>query len=234
MQEQELLDIIWILFCSILIFIMRAGFMCLEAGLRHTKNSINVVIKNLSNLGISILLFWAFGFGMMFGISGNGWIGSSHWFFSFCHSPDDFFSAFFIFQAMICAISATIFSGSLAERISYKGYIILTLFIAGVIYPIFGHWAWNTIFTGSGEGWLVKLGFVDFAGSTVVHSVGGWFALAALIVIGPRHSRFPKRLSPRVIADRNLPMSVPWSNATVDRVAWVQWWRPFFFNLQYP
>lgn len=201
-----MIDIVWVLFCALLVFLMQAGFTCLEAGLTRTKNNINVAIKNLTDIGFTIFFFWAFGFALMFGSSHGGWVGTEGFFF-----PSDqgsWFATFFLFEAMFCATAATILSGATAERMRFKGYIVMSVLTAALIYPIFGHWAWNSALFGSQMGWLKVNGFVDFAGSTVVHSLGGWIALAALLIIGPRKGRFPPGGGRQRIQGSNLPMSV--------------------------
>ena len=185
---------------------MQPGFMCLESGLTRSKNSINVAVKNLADFGISVALFWAFGYALMFGRSVMGWLGSSSFFLNLDADPE--LAAFFLFQAMFCGTATTIVSGAVAERLKFRAYLIITLLISGLIYPIFGHWAWNGIASDGLTGWLGELGFVDFAGSTVVHSIGAWVGLAALLVIGPRTGRFPLRGRPRKIHGSNLPLSV--------------------------
>lgn len=167
---------------------MQAGFACLESGLTRSKNSINVAVKNITDFGVAALLFWAFGFALMFGLTHNGLFGRS----DFLLEPggDTWKWAFFVFQCMFCATSATIVSGAVAERMTYGSYIFVTTVISGLVYPIFGHWAWGSGFYSQSSGWLQRLGFVDFAGSTVVHSIGGWIGLAAILVIGPRSGRF--------------------------------------------
>lgn len=202
----DVVDLLWILLCSGLVFIMQAGFMCLESGLTRSKNSINVAIKNLIDFGLSVGLFWAFGFSLMFGLSDRGWIGHLDFFFS--SDLDPFLASFFLFQAMFCGTATTIVSGAVAERMKFKAYLIISALISGLIYPIFGHWAWNGANTGEFMGWLGKLGFVDFAGSTVVHSVGGWVSLAAVLIVGARTGRFPANAPPEKIHGSNLPVSV--------------------------
>lgn len=199
-------DLLWILLCSGLVFIMQAGFMCLESGLTRSKNSINVAIKNLIDFGLSVGLFWAFGFALMFGLSYEGWIGHSDFFLS--SDLDPFLASFFLFQAMFCGTATTIVSGAVAERVKFRGYLIISAVISGLIYPVFGHWTWNGANTGELIGWLGKLGFVDFAGSTVVHSTGGWVALAAVLIVGARTGRFPSNEPPEKIQGSNLPVSV--------------------------
>lgn len=201
-----MIDLVWLLVCSGLVFLMQPGFMCLESGLTRSKNSINVAVKNLADFGISVGLFWAMGYALMFGASKAGIFGSTYFFIDVGDTPA--LAAFFLFQTMFCSTATTIVSGAVAERMRFQAYLIVATLVSGLIYPIFGHWAWNGIDDGSSLGWLSALGFVDFAGSTVVHSIGGWVALAALLVIGPRTGRFPKGERPRKIHGSNLPLSV--------------------------
>ena len=168
------MDTLWLLCSACLVFTMQAGFLCLESGLVRSKNSINVAAKNITDFTISSAIFWLIGFGIMFGDSVSGFFGLSH--FMFGDTPTANATTFFIFQMMFCGTAATLVSGAVAERTSYIGYVIITVTITLCIYPIIGHWAWAGIFTGTPTGWLEMLGFVDFAGSTVVHSVGGWVA----------------------------------------------------------
>lgn len=201
------IDILWVLASAGLVFLMQAGFLCLESGLTRTKNNINVAIKNLADFSITTILFWAFGYGLMFGASTNEWFSTADWALEF--SIDDaWVFAFFIFQVMFCGAAVTILSGAVAERIRYRSYVAVTIVVAGLIYPLFGHWAWNGLQTGELNGWLGVAGFYDFAGSTVVHSVGGWAALALLIIIGPREGRFPADSPPAKIPASNLPLAV--------------------------
>ncbi|MEO1352183.1 MAG: ammonium transporter [Cyanobacteria bacterium J06635_15] len=200
-------DVGWILICSGLVFLMQPGFMCLESGLTRTKNSINVAVKNLADFGISGFLFWGFSFGLMFGSSFWGWLGLDHFLFQVEPNAPRV-AAFFLFQAMFCSTATTIVSGAVAERLQFAAYGIIAVLVSGIVYPIFGHWAWNGIATGEAIGWLRQLGFVDFSGSTVVHSVGAWVALAALLVIGPRIGRFTPDGQVHKIHGSNLPMSV--------------------------
>jgi len=206
--EHPPIDIVWILVCGGLVFLMQAGFMCLECGLTRAKNSINVAIKNLTDFVIAFVLFWVAGYAVMFGYSWQGWIGTTEFVFPF-EARSEWLIAFFFFQAMFCATAATILSGAIAERMHYLGYCYITVFVSMLIYPVFGHWAWNGADGISPGGWLVNMGFVDFAGSSVVHSVGGWVSLAALLIMGPRTGRFPKDGGPPVqITGNNLPLSV--------------------------
>ncbi len=199
-------DIFWVMICAGLVFLMQAGFTCLESGLTRSKNSINVAIKNITDFGISTILFWSFGFALMYGVTSIGWIGTSGFFLTLDEGPWQ--TAFFLFQIMFCATAVTIVSGSTAERLRFRSYIIISIILSTIIYPIFGHWVWNGAHQDLSSGWLAKIGFVDFAGATVVHSVGGWVALAALLVIGPRQGRFPRVGTHRKIHGSNLPLSV--------------------------
>lgn len=202
----EVIDILWLLVCSGLVFLMQPGFMCLESGLTRSKNSINVAIKNLTDFGISVTCFWGFGFAFMFGVSYHGLVGYSHFFLATDLRPFD--TAFFLFQAMFCGTATTIVSGAVAERMKFGSYLFVAGLVSGLIYPIFGHWAWNGAETRVFTGWLGQRGFVDFAGSTVVHSIGGWVSLAALLVIGARTGRFPPGRPPEKIHGSNLPLSI--------------------------
>jgi ammonium transporter, Amt family len=206
MTETALLTI-WTLFCASLVLLMQAGFICFESGNVRNKNSVNVALKNVSNFCICAFLYWAFGYALMFGSSGNAFVGSSGFFFENSNNP--FESSFFLFQLMFCCTSATIISGAVAERMRFTGYIIITILTTSLVYPLFGHWAWGGRILGDLEtnlGWLLQLGFIDFAGATVVHSVGGWIALAAILVIGPRLGRFNNSEVTQIYGD-NLPLT---------------------------
>lgn len=213
------LDLAWVALTSALVFIMQGGFALLESGLTRSKNSINVAVKNLTDLGISILCFWLVGFGLMFGASAGGWVGLDKFFFS---AAGAWPGIFFLFQAMFCSTSATIVSGAVAERMKYGAYIVATILMSVIIYPIAGHWAWSGALEGQASGWLATRGFVDFAGSTVVHSVGGWVSLAALLVIGPRHGRYDDRGTPHSFSGSSIPLAV-----TGTMLLWFGW---FGFN----
>jgi Amt family ammonium transporter len=194
----------WLLICAFMVFIMQAGFLCLETGKIRSKNSINVAAKNISDFILSSIIFWLFGFALMFGDSFNGWFGTSQFFFGENNTPYQI--SFFVFQLMFCGTAATLLSGAVAERMSFIGYMWITIILAATIYPVAGHWAWASFFNPENLGWLQKLGFVDFAGSTVVHSVGGSVALAAVMIIGPRIGRFDNKHS--LPAGSNLPLTV--------------------------
>jgi ammonium transporter len=210
-------DIAWLLICAALVLFMQAGFTALESGLVRSKNSINVAIKNFVNFLIAASLFWLFGFGLMFGASDAGLIGSSSFLFD---SNQAFLTAFFVFQLGFIGTATTLISGAVAERMRFGGYVVLATFVAALIYPIFGHWAWgNAAFAdpSGSDGWLKELGFMDFAGSTVVHSVGGWVALAAIIILGPRLGRFGAGAMP--IRGHDLPVTT-----LGVFVLWVGWY----------
>ncbi len=199
-------DLLWVMTASVLVFLMQVGFLALEAGLTRSKNAINVAIKNMADFGISTLLFWVFGFGLMFGTTQGGWFGTDEFAVSFSEARA-WPTVFFLFQVMFCGTAVTILSGAVAERLRFGAYMFLAVLVAGLTYPLFGHWAWNGLDIGESTGWLAQRGFVDFAGSTVVHSVGGWTALAVLLVIGARAGRFPDDGPPQKIVGSNLPMA---------------------------
>ncbi|CAA7613511.1 ammonium transporter [Magnetospirillum sp. UT-4] len=196
--------IAWVLMASFLVALMQAGFTCLESGFVRAKNSINVAIKNLVDFCISSILFTLFGYQLMYGASVGGWFGLPVLVRYEGMNPGDI--TYFIFQLMFCGTAATIISGAVSERMRFVGYALVTVVTAGVIYPLVGHWVWNGAAQGTLQGWLGRMGFVDFAGSTVVHSVGGWVSLAAVLVIGPRLGRFGP--TGHRIEGHNLPMSV--------------------------
>jgi Amt family ammonium transporter len=183
---------------------MQAGFLCLESGLSRAKNGVNVALKNVADFCLSILLFWAFGYGLMFGASAAGLVGTDG--FLLNAGATAWSLTFFLFQVTFCGTATTIVSGAVAERIRFGGYLALAAVVSGLIYPVFGHWAWGGAVPGSDPGWLAKMGFIDFAGSTVVHSIGGWVSLAAVIVIGPRTGRFGENPSP--MNGHNLPLAM--------------------------
>lgn len=206
MNDLSMLNSLWVVIAATLVFLMQPGFMCLESGLTRSKNSINVAVKNLTDFIISVLTFWCFGYGVMFGLSHAGILGTSQFLISF--ETNETSATFFFFQAMFCGTATTIFSGAVAERMKFSSYLIIVVLLSTLVYPIFGHWAWNGLENGISSGWLGKIGFVDFAGSTVVHSIGGWVALATLIIIGPRTHRFSENSSFFGFNGSNLPLSV--------------------------
>ena len=193
----EYLDIVWMLIAASLVFLMNAGFAMLEAGLCQTRNSTNILAKNLIVFCVSILAFWLLGFGLMFG-NGNSWLGQAGFLFqafsppfnnSFPASfqgleelyPQQSFIAVFFFQLVFAGTAATIVSGAVAERIRFWAFFGFSFCLVGIVYPIVGHWVWSP------DGWLaIHFSFLDFAGSTVVHSVGGMAGLVGAILVGPR------------------------------------------------
>ena len=214
-------DYVWTMVAAVLVFFMQAGFALVEAGFTRAKNAINIMMKNLMDFSIGSLSFWAIGFGLMFGFTKTGWFGTSGFFLSdFKPGGDPWVLAFWMFQAVFCATAATIVSGAMAERTRFNGYLIYSIIISALIYPVFGSWAWGSLFHGNG--WLEGLGFIDFAGSTVVHSVGGWCALAGAIVLGPRLGKYTKDGGIKPILGHNIPMA-----ALGVFILWVGW---FGFN----
>jgi ammonium transporter, Amt family len=212
---------LWTLVAAALVFFMQAGFAMVETGFTRAKNAINIMMKNLMDFSMGTLAFWAIGFGLMFGASGSGWFGTSGFFLSdFAPDGDPWVLAFWMFQVVFCATAATIVSGAMAERTKYTGYLIYTIGLSALIYPIFGSWAWGSLLNGSG--WLEGLGFIDFAGSTVVHSVGGWAALAGALVLGPRLGKYAKDGRIRPILGHNMPLA-----ALGVFILWLGW---FGFN----
>ncbi len=212
---------LWTLIAACLVFFMQAGFALVEAGFTRAKNSINIMMKNLMDFSMGTLAFWAVGFGLMFGASGTGLFGTSGFFLSdFSVDGDPWVLAFWMFQVVFAATAATIVSGAMAERTKFSGYLIYSAFISGLIYPVFGSWAWGGLFKGGG--WLEGLGFIDFAGSTVVHSVGGWAALAGTLVLGPRLGKYGKDGAIRPILGHNMPLA-----ALGVFILWLGW---FGFN----
>tara|TARA_R110001583_G_scaffold51161_11_gene159809 strand:- start:44371 stop:47421 length:3051 start_codon:yes stop_codon:yes gene_type:complete len=198
------MDYTWLLICALLVFCMQAGFLCLESGKIRSKNSINVAAKNISDFIIAAVIYWLFGFALMFGDSLFGFVGISEFFVGETQSASQI--SFFLFQMMFCGTAATLLSGAVAERMSYMGYLCIASVLTAIIYPIPGHWVWASSYHVDNIGWLESIGFIDFAGSTVVHSVGGYVALAAIIIIGPRIGRFDGKGD--LPTGSNVPMSV--------------------------
>ncbi len=217
---QANLDTFWLLICAILVFLMQSGFMCLESGLSRNKNSINVALKNITDFGIAVVTFWAFGFALMYGTSIMGLFGNRFYFFT-THVAG--YQTYFVFQAMFVATAATIISGAVAERLKFLSYVIITFVTSGFLYPIVGHWTWAFNFDNPAEkfGWLGKMGYIDFAGASVVHSVGGWVALSVLLIIGNRTGRF-RDGAKKTFQGSNTPMA-----ALGALILWFGW---FGFN----
>ena len=182
------LDTLWLALCTVLVLLMQPGFTAIESGFVRAKNGISVAVKNIADLTTTSLIYWVIGYGLMFGATGAGWIGMNQ--FAFDGGGGGYSAVFFLFQLAFCGTAATIVSGAVAERMRFAAYVATAALLAAVIYPVTGHWAWNGLERGEANGWLASLGFIDFAGSTVVHGVGGWVALAAVLVVGPRIGRF--------------------------------------------
>jgi Amt family ammonium transporter len=199
-------DFLWTLIAAVLVFLMQAGFALVEAGMTRAKNAVNICMKNLMDFSLGSLAFWLVGFGLMFGTSSTGWFGTSGFMLSdYATDGDPWLYVFWMFQTVFAATAATIVSGAMAERTKFGSYILYSIFLTAFIYPIFGSWAWGSLYQGSG--WLEARGFIDFAGSTVVHSIGGWAALAGAVVLGPRLGRYGADGTPRAIPGHNLVMA---------------------------
>jgi ammonium transporter, Amt family len=207
MEQQVLLDTMWTLVAAFLVFLMQAGFAMVEAGFTRQKNSANIVMKNLMDFGVASLAYWAIGFALMFG-AGNALIGTSGWFLGGGESTFDSLAwatppltAKWLFQAVFAGTTATIVSGAMAERTKFPAYLLASGLISGIIYPISGHWIW-------GGGWLAEREFLDFAGSTVVHSVGGWAALVGALYLGARLGKYGKDGKPRALPGHSMPLAM--------------------------
>ena len=228
MSNKEAIDLVqthanymWTLVAACLVFFMQAGFAMVETGFTRAKNAINIMMKNLMDFSMGSIAFWAVGFGLMFGATKTGWFGTSGFFFSdFSPDGDPWVLAFWMFQVVFAATAATIVSGAMAERTKFVGYLVYSVIVSAVIYPIFGSWAWGGLFNGGG--WLEGLGFIDFAGSTVVHSVGGWAALAGALVLGPRMGKYGKDGSIKPIMGHSMTLA-----ALGVFILWLGW---FGFN----
>ncbi|MBG7630059.1 MAG: ammonium transporter [Bacteroidetes bacterium] len=210
MDTNGVLDLMWIVICGILVFFMQAGFTLVETGFTRSKNAGNIIMKNLMDLCIGSLGFWAIGYTIMYGDSIGTFIGSPSLFFSDSENMHNLF-----FQTVFAATAATIVSGAIAGRTKFTTYLIFSVVMTVIIYPISGHWVWQ------GDGWLTELGFIDFAGSTVVHSVGGWAALIAAILVGPRLGKYTNGKS-NAIPGHNLVIG-----ALGIFILWLGW---FGFN----
>lgn len=217
--ERAAIDTVWIATAAALVFFMQAGFALLEGGMSRAKNAVNVVMKNYLDVAIGSIIFWLVGYGLMFGSNPSGWIGQDHFLLG-SNDAEGLDYTLLLFQTMFAATAATIASGAMAERTRFLAYLLSTVFIVGLIYPVYGSWVWGSLYDGSG--WLSELGFIDFAGSTVVHSVGGWVALAGALVLGPRLGRFAPNGATRTIPGHNLNMV-----ALGGFILWVGW---FGFN----
>lgn len=191
------LDTLWVLLGAMLVFWMQPGFALVEAGLTRSKNTANILMKNFCDFMCGTVIFWIFGFSVMYGAD-HGFLGWSG--FGFIGSDSNVpAEATFIFQTVFCATTATIVSGAMAERTKFSMYFVYSILISAIIYPIEGHWSW-------GGGWLSQMGFHDFAGSTVVHLCGGALALAGAMVLGPRIGKYDKDGKSRAIPGHNLAL----------------------------
>lgn len=201
-------NVVWTVTAALLVFLMQAGFMALEAGFVRAKNSINVVMKNFVDIVVVTIVFLLIGFPLMFGATVHGLFGWDGFFFQgYTLETDPWFWTLLLFQIMFAGTSCTIVSGAIAERTSFLSYIIVSVAIGVLIYPIFGHWAWGHLLHGDQSGWLGGMGFMDFAGSTVVHSVGGWIALAGLLIIGPRMGKYGADGRIQPVVPSNIPLA---------------------------
>lgn len=221
-ELQTNINIIWTLVAAFLVFFMQAGFAMVETGFTRAKNSVNILMKNAFDFVIGSLAFFFIGFGLMFGKS-NGLLGTTLFGMSGVEpAGNEWMWTFLIFQTVFAATAATIVSGTMAERTKFISYLVYSAVISLLIYPIFGSWAWGSLGGQGTRGWLETLGFHDFAGSTVVHSIGGWLALAGAIVLGPRIGKYAPDGKPRAIPGHSIPL------ATLG--VFILWFGWFGFN----
>ena len=208
------LDTLWMLIAAVLVFFMQAGFAMVEAGFTRAKNANNIIMKNLMDFSVGSILFFIAGYALMYGQSWNGVIGTTGFFEPIAKgiaTPVEI-----IFQTVFCATAATIVSGAMAERTKFASYLIYSAVISLLIYPIAGSWIWNS------DGWLAQLGFHDFAGSTLVHSLGGWCALVGAKILGPRIGKFDAE---------GKPIAIPGHNITLGALGvFILWFGWFGFN----
>ncbi|MGY5353177.1 ammonium transporter [Wenyingzhuangia sp. IMCC45533] len=179
MDLSNTLDLLWVIVSGILVFFMQAGFTLLEAGFTRAKNMANIAMKNIVDLFVGAIAFWAVGYSLMYGDSISGFVGKTSFFYI---EPNDMHNLFF--QTVFCATATTIISGAIAERAKFSTYVIFTFAFTTFIYPIAGHWIWQT------DGWLTQMGFIDFAGSTAVHVMGGFAALVYAAILGARTGKY--------------------------------------------
>ena len=219
---QVTVDTLWTCIAAALVFLMQAGFAMVEGGFTRAKNAVNIMMKNVGDFSIAAVGFWILGFGLMFG-NGNPFLGTTGFFVS----PDTghLYQALswtsvptmtaWLFHLMFCATSATIVAGAMAERTKFVSYLVFSFFISLLFYPMVGKWIW-------GGGWLAELGMLDFAGSTVVHSTGAWFALAGVVILGPRLGRY---------SDSGAPQALPGHNMMLATLGiFILWFGWFGFN----
>ncbi len=239
-QLQYNANAVWTCVAAFLVMFMQAGFAMVEMGMTRAKNSLNILMKNLMDFAFGSVAFFVIGFGIMFGAS-KGLFGTSGFMLSDVNwGASDAISqwpwTFLLFQTVFCATAATIVSGAMAERTKFVSYLVYSVLISAFIYPIFGSWAWNGLyadFNGASAGWLEAPdggqlaamhlpAFVDFAGSTVVHSVGGWLALAGALILGPRIGKYGPDGKPKAIPGHNFGLA-----ALGVFILWLGW---FGFN----
>jgi Amt family ammonium transporter len=207
-ELQNNINIVWTCVAAFLVFFMQAGFAMVEAGFTRAKNAVNILMKNLMDFSIGTVAFFILGFGLMFGDNGGGFFGKTDFMIRNILGHGEHWNyTFLIFQTVFAGTAATIVSGAMAGRTKFKAYIVYSVFICALIYPIFGSWAWGGLLNGSG--WLENLNpaFCDFAGSTVVHSIGGWLALAGAVILGPRIGKYAKDGKPKAIPGHNIPIA---------------------------
>ena len=180
------MGMLWMLLSGILVFFMQAGFTLVESGMTRSKNAVNIAMKNLLDIAVGSLTYWFVGYSLMYGDTTNGWF-----FWSGIMQGE---GADLFFQTMFAATAATIVSGAIAGRTKYSTYVIFSIVMTAIIYPIAGGWQWQ------GSGWLTELGFIDFAGSSIVHAVGGFAALVAAYMVGPRIGKFVHPIQRRIVS----------------------------------
>ncbi|WP_417817295.1 ammonium transporter [Tritonibacter scottomollicae] len=216
-QELQLAaDHLWTIIAAALVLMMQLGFLLVEAGMSRSKNSINVAQKNITDFLVSVSAFYVLGFGLMFGTSRTGWFGTDTFAIK---QADDWHYTFFVFQAVFAGTAATIMSGAVAERMRYGVYVAAALFIGLIVYPISGHWAWGNLLNGENPAYLADKGFIDFAGSTVVHSVGAWVALAGIVVLGARIGKFNADGKPNLLHGHSYVLAT--GGAIILWVGWI-------------
>ncbi|MEW4429824.1 ammonium transporter [Paenibacillus pabuli] len=212
------IDTVWVVLSAAMILLMEGGFALLEAGFVRYKNSVNIIMKVFADITIGTLLFYAVGFGLMYGSDAGGFVGVTGFFLNGDLSHIDVpvsLETFWLFQAAFTIAVISIVSGAVAERINFRAYLLYIIFMTAIIYPVGGHWAW-------GGGWLSELGMQDFAGSAVIHALGGFSALAAAIIIGPRKGKY----TPHGVSAIALPSNLPLASVG----AFLLWFGWFGFN----
>lgn len=197
---QGQINTLWMILATLLVAIAYGGFAFLNAGFSRYKNVVNALALNLLTFIVTTFVFWSFGFALLFGNQGNDIFGSGAWFlgaktaeiYGLKPFPDGLpLSIFFLFESALAGITAMIVAGAIAERVKFRDFLIFTVFLIGIAYSLVGHWVW-------GGGWLNKMGFQDFAGSTVIHSVGGWAAFSGLAILGPRMGKYETKKANRL------------------------------------